>query len=72
VGDIGNGFLIQLPDGNILCAFRNHSVDTAQKNRPFTHYRITICVSKDCGKEWSYLSTPDEVDPLLPYFCHRF
>jgi hypothetical protein len=72
VGDIDNGFLIQLSDGKILCGFRNHSVDASQKNRPFTHYRIMICVSEDCGKEWSYLSTPDEVYPLLPTFYTRF
>jgi hypothetical protein len=60
VGDIDNGFLLQLPDGRILCAFRNHSKDAAGA---YTIYRITICVSSDNGKTWAYLSNPETASP---------
>ncbi|RPB17147.1 neuraminidase [Morchella conica CCBAS932] len=59
VGDIDNGFLLQLPDGRILCAFRNHSKD----GDAYTIYRITVCVSSDNGATWTYLSTPETGSP---------
>ena len=58
VGDIDNPFVVQLPNGRVLCAFRNHSKDA---NGGYTHYRITVCYSDDGGRSWKYLSTPDEV-----------
>lgn len=57
-GDIDNPFVVQLPSGKILCAFRNHSKD---KNGHYTRFRITICSSVDNGVTWQFLSTPDEV-----------
>ncbi|KAE9372527.1 glycoside hydrolase family 93 protein [Stipitochalara longipes BDJ] len=56
-GDVDNPFVLQRLDGNILCAFRNHTTNASGGN---IHHRITICVSKDSGKEWKYLSTPEE------------
>ncbi|KAF2006005.1 glycoside hydrolase family 93 protein [Amniculicola lignicola CBS 123094] len=53
--DIDNGFLHQLPGGKVLAAFRNHN---GPVGGPFTFYRITICISSDLGKSWTYLSTP--------------
>ncbi|KAI5841391.1 Sialidase [Morchella snyderi] len=61
VGDIDNGFLLQLADGRILCAFRNHSKDAT--TGAATTYRITICVSSDNGATWSYLGTPETAAP---------
>lgn len=58
VGDIDNPFLIQLQNGNVLCAFRNHSKNL---DGSYLHHRITVCVSEDGGKAWKYLSTPEEV-----------
>jgi hypothetical protein len=58
VGDIDNPFVVQLPSGKILCAFRNHSRD---KNGHYTWFRITICSSADNGATWKSLSTADEV-----------
>lgn len=54
--DIDNPYVIQLPSGNILCAFRNHSKNVT--TGAYTYYRITVCVSSDQGKTWTYLSTP--------------
>ncbi|KAF2186352.1 glycoside hydrolase family 93 protein [Zopfia rhizophila CBS 207.26] len=53
--DIDNPFVHQLPNGRILCAFRNH--DKAVGSQP-RFYRITVCVSDDNGATWKYLSTP--------------
>lgn len=58
VGDIDNPFVVQLPSGKILCAFRNHSRDSSGA---YTFYRITICSSIDGGVSWRYLSTAEEV-----------
>jgi hypothetical protein len=64
VGDIDNPFVVQLPSGKILCAFRNHSKDGQGR---YTWFRITICGSVDNGATWGFVSTADEVS-LRPYF----
>jgi hypothetical protein len=58
VGDIDNPFAVQLPSGNILCAFRNH---TKNEHGQYTWFRITVCGSVDNGASWQYVSTADEV-----------
>jgi Neuraminidase (sialidase) len=54
--DLDNSFPIQLANGRILVAFRNHDRQTA--NGPYTFFRITICYSDNGGATWTYLSTP--------------
>jgi Neuraminidase (sialidase) len=54
-GDIDNPYLLVLPNGRILCTFRNHSKDAAGT---YTYFRITICYSDDNGVTWQYLSEP--------------
>ena len=60
--DVDNPFIHELPDGKLLCAFRNH--DRASSTT-YSYYRITICVSDDSGATWEYLSTPAS-DPAGP------
>jgi hypothetical protein len=47
VGDIDNPFILQLPNGRILCAFRNHSKDSS--SGWYTYFRITLCYSDKRG-----------------------
>jgi hypothetical protein len=56
VGDIDNPFLLQLPNGRVICAFRNHSKDPSTGK--YTFFRITICYSDDNGATWAFLSEP--------------
>ncbi len=53
--DIDNPYILQLPSGKVLCAFRNHSKDPS--TGAYTYYRITVSISSDQGKTWTYLST---------------
>ena len=53
--DVDNPFVHELPDGRLLCAFRNHDRASATA---YSFYRITVCVSEDGGATWKYLSTP--------------
>lgn len=54
--DIDNAYVLQLPTGRILCAFRNHSKDP--KTGAYTYFRITVTYSDNQGISWKYLSTP--------------
>lgn len=54
--DIDNPYVLQLPGGRVLCAFRNHSKDP--KTGAYTYFRITVSYSDDKGKSWKYLSNP--------------
>ncbi len=58
--DIDNPYVLQLPSGRVLCAFRNHSKDP--KTGAYLYFRITVAYSDDLGKTWKYLSTPSS-DP---------
>lgn len=54
--DIDNPYILQLPSGRLIVAFRNHSKDSS--NGSYTYFRITICYSDDLGKSWLFLSEP--------------
>ena len=58
--DIDNPYVLQLPSGRVLCAFRNHSKDP--NTGAYLFFRITVAYSDDLGKTWTYLSTPSS-DP---------
>jgi hypothetical protein len=62
IGDVNNPFLLQLENGNLLCAFRNHTTNAVGNQM---YFRITICASEDGGRCWKYLSTAEEV-PSVP------
>jgi hypothetical protein len=54
--DLDNAFPLQLPNGRILYAYRNHD----RPHSAYTYYRITISYSDDSGKTFRYLSTVAE------------
>jgi hypothetical protein len=56
-GDLDNPNLVQLPNGNIVCTFRNHDLNSSGG---YTYYRITACISKDGGMTWTFLSQVDQ------------
>ena len=58
--DLDNPYVHQMPNGDILAAFRNHDLGNGRGNPP-TYHRITVCTSDDKGKTWKYLSTPMEM-----------
>lgn len=64
VGDVDNPVVLQLASRRFLCAFRNHSKNSAGQ---YTWFRITLCYSDDGGKTWAYLSTPDQVENIHPF-----
>ncbi|KAF9465233.1 glycoside hydrolase family 93 protein [Collybia nuda] len=51
--DLDNIYVLQLPSGRVLAAFRNHDNNRA-------YFRITVCYSDDVGANWAFLSTPAE------------
>lgn len=59
--DLDNPFPLQLPNGTLLLAYRNHD----KVGEDYTYYRITLSTSSDNGANWSYLSTPAE-EPAGP------
>jgi photosystem II stability/assembly factor-like uncharacterized protein len=54
--DLDNGYVHQLPTGEVLATFRNHD----KSGNDWTYYRITVCISTDGGASWTYHSTADE------------
>ena len=54
--DIDNPYVLQLPSGRVLCAYRNHSKNPS--NGVYTFFRITVSASDDNGATWKYLSQP--------------
>lgn len=49
--DIDNPYVLQLPSGRVLCAFRNHSKDP--NTGAYLFFRITVAYSDDLGKTWT-------------------
>jgi hypothetical protein len=52
--DIDNPYVLQLPSGRVLVAFRNHD---RNGSNDYSYFRITVCYSDDKGVSWLYLST---------------
>jgi hypothetical protein len=50
--DLANGYLLQLPNGTLLCAFRHHDGNGASRV-----FRIQVSASHDYGVTWALLST---------------
>jgi hypothetical protein len=61
--DVDNAYVLQLPSGRLLVAYRNH--DKNPSTGAYTFYRITISYSDNNGATWSYLSDPAS-DPAGP------
>ena len=59
--DINNVFPLQLENGRILYAYRNH--DRVESDGHYTWFRISISYSDDGGSSFKYLSTVDERPP---------
>ncbi|KAE9367630.1 glycoside hydrolase family 93 protein [Stipitochalara longipes BDJ] len=64
---LNNAFLLELPSGRLLCAFRAHTqalsaIGAEEKpggqNEGYLYYRLMIYYSDDAGETWQHLSTP--------------
>ena len=53
--DIDNPYVLQLPTGRILVAYRNH---IRKDSTTYSLYRITISYSDDSGATWKWLCDP--------------
>ncbi|EKG19810.1 Neuraminidase [Macrophomina phaseolina MS6] len=53
--DIDNPYVLQLPSGRLLVAYRNHDRVSADA---WSYYRLTVSYSDSNGVDWEYLSTP--------------
>ena len=58
--DTDNPFVIQLPTGEILAAYRNHAMN---QDGTYAHYKIDVSQSTDGGATFSYLSTLADMLP---------
>ncbi|KAF1962432.1 hypothetical protein CC80DRAFT_588971 [Byssothecium circinans] len=67
--DLDNPYVHQMPNRDILAAFRNHDLGNGRDQKP-TYHRITFCTSNDKGKTWRYFSTPIEM-PAGPVFTGK-
>lgn len=56
-GDLDNCYLLQLANGDVVAAFRNHDETSAGV---YTFYRITTSISTDGGASWEFLSQVDQ------------
>ncbi|KXN91787.1 hypothetical protein AN958_12062 [Leucoagaricus sp. SymC.cos] len=54
--DLDNGHLVQLPNGDIVCTFRNND----KNGSTYTFYCIMACISHDNGQTWFFLSQVDQ------------
>lgn len=59
--DLDNPYLVQIPGGRILCAFRDHD----RRDGRYGAFRITVSFSEDGGASWKWLSNPAS-DPGPP------
>jgi len=53
--DLDNPYPLQLPNGRVLLAYRNHD-KVAGSTADYTYFRITLSYSDDRGASWRYLS----------------
>ncbi|KAJ4299167.1 hypothetical protein N0V90_004411 [Kalmusia sp. IMI 367209] len=58
--DLDNPYVHQMPNGQVLCAFRNHDLGNGPNQDP-TWYRITITVSDNLGQDWRFLTQAIEM-----------
>ncbi|TVY90360.1 Checkpoint serine/threonine-protein kinase [Lachnellula willkommii] len=66
---LDNSFLLELPSGRLLCAFRAHTMarealgaeeKPGGMNEGYLFFRLLVYASEDGGRTWTYLSTAAE------------